>query len=91
MDFLQLAGKTIVVFGVANKKSVAWHIGKTLEDCGAEVVYVVRSEERKQSLQKLMNDRTVHVCDVEYEEQIENVLGTNDAELFNLIFIPEYL
>ena len=73
MNFLQLAGKTIVVFGVANKKSVAWHIGKTLEDCGAVVVYVVRSEERKQSLQKLMNDRTVYVCDVEYEEQIKNV------------------
>lgn len=73
MDFLQLAGKTIVVFGVANKKSVAWHIGKTLEECGAKVVYVVRSEERKQSLQRLMDDRTVFVCDVEFEEQIENV------------------
>ncbi len=35
MDFLQLADKTIVVFGVANKKSVAWHIGKTLEESGA--------------------------------------------------------
>ncbi len=73
MDFLQLAGKTIVVFGVANKKSVAWHIGKTLEEHGAIVVYVVRSEQRKQSLQKLMGERTVYVCDVEFETQIEQV------------------
>ena len=56
MDFLQLEGKTIVVFGVANKKSIAWHIGQTLEDCGAIVVYVVRSPERRDSLAKLMGD-----------------------------------
>jgi enoyl-[acyl-carrier protein] reductase I len=73
MDFLQLSGKTIVVFGVANKKSVAWHIGKTLEEVGAEVVYVVRSESRLESTSKLLADRPVFVCDVEFEEQITNV------------------
>ncbi|MEL7498264.1 MAG: SDR family oxidoreductase [Planctomycetota bacterium] len=73
MDFLQLAGKTIVVFGVANKKSVAWHIGKTLEEAGATVVYVVRSLARKESLNKLMGDRPCFICDVEFEEQIEAV------------------
>jgi enoyl-[acyl-carrier protein] reductase I len=73
MDFLQLTNKTIVVFGVANKKSVAWHIGKTLEEHGAKVIYVVRSPERKQSLAKLMGERTVYVCDVEFEDQIAAV------------------
>lgn len=73
MDFLQLAGKTIVVFGVANKKSVAWHIGKTLEDFGAIVVYVVRSPERRESVSKLMGDRPCFICDVEFDEQIERV------------------
>ena len=73
MDFLQLNDKTIVVFGVANKKSIAWHVGKTLEEAGATIVYVVRSPERRDSLKKLMGDRTVYVCDVEYEDQIEAV------------------
>ncbi len=73
MDFLKLTGKTIFVFGVANKKSVAWHIGKTLEEHGAKVVYVVRSDQRKESLSKLMADRDVYVCDVEFEDQIESV------------------
>ena len=73
MDFLQLAGKTIVVFGVANKKSVAWHIGKTLEEVGATVVYVVRSAERRESVAKLMGNRTCFICDVEFEDQIERV------------------
>lgn len=74
-DFLALSGKTLLVFGVANKKSVAWHVAKTLEEVGAKVVYVVRSEERKQSLTKLLADREVHVCDVEFEEQIERLKG----------------
>ncbi|MDB6115549.1 MAG: fabI [Lacunisphaera sp.] len=64
-DFLQLTGKTILVMGVANKKSVAWHIAKTLEEQGARVVYSVRSEERKKSLDALLADRPVFVCDVE--------------------------
>ena len=72
-DFLQLNGKTIVVFGVANKKSVAWFIAKTLEENGANVVFVVRSESRKESLAKLLGDRPVFVCDVEHQEQIDFV------------------
>ncbi len=74
MDFLQLGGKTIVVFGVANKKSVAWHVGQTLEEVGAQVVYVVRNQQRYDSLaEKLLTDRPVFVCDVEYEDQIARV------------------
>jgi enoyl-[acyl-carrier protein] reductase I len=71
MSFLQLVGKSVLVFGVANRKSVAFHIAKVLEEEGARVVYVVRSQQRKQSLAKLLADREVHVCDVESEEQIQ--------------------
>lgn len=70
MDFLQLTGKTFLVFGVANRKSVAFHIGRVLREAGAEVVYVVRSPQRKQSVGKLLGDAEVYVCDVEHEEQI---------------------
>ncbi len=72
-DFLGLEGKTVVVFGVANKKSVAYHVAKTLEEAGAIVVYVVRSEARRESLRKLLGDAEVHICDVEFEEQIDSV------------------
>ena len=48
MDFLQLAGKSVLVFGVANRKSVAWHIGQVLAAAGAKVVYVVRHAERRE-------------------------------------------
>jgi enoyl-[acyl-carrier protein] reductase I len=75
MDFLALSDKTLLVFGVANKKSVAYHVARTLEDVGARVVYVVRSEERRQSVAKLLEGREIHVCDVEFEEQIARLAG----------------
>ena len=74
MDFLQLAGKTLLVFGVANKKSVAYAVGKTLEEVGARVVYVVRSQERRESVAKLLAPAEIHVCDVEFEEQIARLV-----------------
>ncbi|MHC2070952.1 enoyl-ACP reductase FabI [Bremerella sp. T1] len=72
-DFLKLSGKNIVVTGVANRKSVAWHIAKTLEEAGANVLYVVRSEARKESTAKLLAGRQVYVCDVEFQEQIDKL------------------
>jgi len=69
-DFLQLAGKTVLVLGVANRKSVAWHVGRLLTEVGADVIYSVRSEARRESLRKLVGDAPVFVCDVEREEEI---------------------
>jgi enoyl-[acyl-carrier protein] reductase I len=66
-DFLQLAGRTVLVTGIANRRSVAWHIARTLEEQGARVVYSVRSAARRQSLAALLGDRTAFVCDVEEE------------------------
>ena len=71
MNWLGLEGSKIVVFGVANKKSVAWHVGARLEEAGAEVIYVVRSVERRAQCEQLLAEREVLVCDVEFPEQIE--------------------
>lgn len=75
MSFLNLEGKTFLVTGVANKKSVAHHIGKTLESEGAKVLYSVRSEHRKQSVRKLLDPAPIFVCDVEHEDQIDRLRG----------------
>lgn len=74
-DFLQLTGKTFVVLGVANKKSVAWFIAKALEEQGAKVVYSVRSEARKKSLETQLAGRPVFLCDVEQEGAAERLAG----------------
>jgi enoyl-[acyl-carrier protein] reductase I len=66
-DFLQVAGKTFLVQGVANRKSVAWFIARLLEEQGARVVYAVRSESRKKSLETLLAGKPVFLCDAEEE------------------------
>ena len=70
-DFLGLTGKTFLVMGVANKKSVAYRIATIIEQSGGEVIYSVRSESRKNSLAKLLRDRRVLICDVEKQEEID--------------------
>lgn len=70
MDFLQLAGKRILVFGVANRKSVAYHVGRVLAEAGAQCVYVVQTEAIRQSCEKLLPGSDVYACDVEHEDQI---------------------
>jgi enoyl-[acyl-carrier protein] reductase I len=72
-DFLKLSGKTFLVQGVANKKSVAWFIAKSLEEQGARVIYAVRSESRRKSLESLLAGRSVFVCDVEQEGAAEKL------------------
>ena len=73
MDFLRIEGKTFVIFGLANKKSVAAAIGRVLVDQGARVIHVVRSEERRVTARKLFPDSAVFVCDVEDENNIRRV------------------
>ena len=66
MSFLGINGKTFLVAGVANRKSVAWSVAKLLENEGAKVIYSVRSENRKNELEKALKDKPVLVCDFEY-------------------------
>lgn len=72
-DFLQLAGKTVLVCGVANKKSVAWHTARLLHNAGAKVVYAVRSERRREQIAPLVAGSDVFVCDVERQEEIDRL------------------
>jgi len=79
-DFLQLSGKTVAVFGAANRKSVAWFIGNTLAGAGAQVVHVVRDEKTREEVEGLVRKDAarrptspVLTCDVESQEQIDAV------------------
>src|SRR5690625_341382 len=73
MSFLNLEKKNILVLGLANRKSVAYAVGKSLIEEGANVIYSVRTPERRESVSKLVGDAPVYICDVEYPEQIERL------------------
>jgi Enoyl-[acyl-carrier-protein] reductase (NADH) len=73
MDFLDIADKTFLVFGVANKKSVAFSVGEVLSQAKANVIYSVRSVARKESVAKILPDTDIFVCDVEREQEIRKL------------------
>jgi enoyl-[acyl-carrier protein] reductase I len=70
MSFLDLDGKTFLISGVANRRSVAWHVAKTLISEGANIIYTVHSEARRESLHKLIGDAPCLICDVENQHDI---------------------
>ncbi len=82
MSFLNLSGKTFLVVGFANKKSIAWSVSRLLVEEGARVIYSVRNDRRKEELESLLNDEsTVLTCDFEQQEEIERLGETLSSEL----------
>lgn len=76
---LDFAGRTILALGVANKKSVAYHVGRLLEAGGARVIYGVHTAERREKLLDLCSDREILVCDVAHQKEIDR-LGQEIAD-----------
>lgn len=75
MSFLRLEGKTFLVVGVANKKSVAYHVAKGLEGEGAKLVLAVRDGAAVTAVEKLFPGVDVLPCNVESEEEIARLAG----------------
>lgn len=74
MSYLNLTDQKFLVVGVANRKSVAWSVAKLLESEGAEVLFCVRSEKRKQELKNLLSSkRHIFTCDFEKSADIEKL------------------
>jgi enoyl-[acyl-carrier protein] reductase I len=70
MDFLGIEGKTFLIFGVANKKSVAFAISQVLTEAGAKVVYAVQSQEMKDGVSRILPGADIYICNVEHEQEI---------------------
>lgn len=89
MSFLNLKDKTFVIFGLANKKSVATSIAKILDAEGAHIIHVVRSEARVSAARKLFPTSPVYICDVEDEQNIirvkDEIAATTQGKLSGII------
>ncbi|MDR1480853.1 MAG: SDR family oxidoreductase [Planctomycetaceae bacterium] len=73
MSFLKLESKRFLVFGVANKKSVAYHIVEMLLGEGAAVDLVVQNELIADKVRALFPKQSVFICNVENEESIKSL------------------
>ena len=80
MSFLQLQDKRFLVFGAANKKSVAYQIATMLLSENAIVDLVVRDETAAEKVQTLFPQQKVFVCNVENESEIAGLRQVLEAE-----------
>ncbi|MCM3616837.1 enoyl-ACP reductase FabI [Sutcliffiella horikoshii] len=72
---LSLNGRTYVVMGVANKRSIAWGIARSLHDAGARLVFTYAGERLEKSVRELADslerkDSFVLPCDVTKDEEV---------------------
>ena len=78
-----LTGKSGVVFGVANKNSIAWGIAKAWHNAGARLVFTYQGERLKEKVQKLVSefgeDTLVIDCDVSDDSDLDKVFNKVDA------------
>ncbi len=75
---IDLSGKTAVVFGLANKRSIAWGIAQKLHEAGASLAVCYQNERMKAEAQSLIDElgnATGFQCDVSNDQEIESLFA----------------
>jgi len=74
-----LTGKIGVVFGVANKRSIAWAIAQAWAQAGAQLAFTYQGERLRDNVEELAQafggDTLLLPCDVTRDEDIEQVFA----------------
>ncbi|TDY49576.1 enoyl-[acyl-carrier-protein] reductase [NADH] [Alicyclobacillus sacchari] len=76
-----LAGKTVVIMGVANRRSIAWAVAESVRRLGADLIFTYRSDRAGEQLQKLCADAfpdmepCIVPCDVNDDASIEQAFA----------------
>jgi len=83
-----LAGKTGIVFGVANKRSIAWAIAQAWAREGARLAFTYQGDRVKENVAELAGtfgaDTLILPCDVTKDEDIADVFQTAEAKFGKL-------
>lgn len=85
-----LEGKTGVVFGVANKRSLAWAIASRAAEEGARIALTYQGERLEENARELaasLKDPLVLPCDVARDEDIAAVFARINQEFGGLDFV----
>ncbi|MBM3944667.1 MAG: enoyl-ACP reductase [SAR202 cluster bacterium] len=87
MYSIDLSGRTGVVFGVANQRSIAWAIAQILHQAGAKLAIAYQNERLKENVEKLTadwGDVTLLECDVSQDASVEAAFATLKDKLGRL-------
>ena len=93
-----LQGRTAVVFGVANKRSIAWAIARQMQQAGAQLAITYQNERLKQEAADLIAElpnAQAFQCDVSRDEEIAQLFtqlkgryGKLDALVHSIAYAP---
>jgi len=93
-----LEGRNVVVFGVANKRSIAWAIAQQMQQAGAQLAITYQNERLKQEADDLiaaLPNSQAFQCDVSRDEEITKLFeqlktryGELDAVVHSVAFAP---
>ncbi len=100
MSAKPLEGKTGLVFGVANKRSIAWAIAQAWAEAGARLIFNYQGERLKENVEDLVStfgpDTALFPCDVTKDEEVDaffdKVSGLTDQVdflLHSVAFAPK--
>ena len=88
MYAIDLEGKNALVFGVANQRSIAWHIARALDQAGAQVTLSYLNERIRSSVEKLSGQLSstpaLIECDVSDDASVERAFEKLESEVGGL-------
>ena len=95
---LSMEGRTVVVFGVANKRSIAWAIAQHMQKAGATLAITYQNERLKQEADDMISalpNATGFQCDVSNDNeiaalftQLSSKYGKLDALVHSIAYAP---
>jgi len=95
---ISMEGRTVVVFGVANKRSIAWAIAQHMQAAGAQLAITYQNERLKQEAEDMiaaLPNATAFQCDVSSDDEIASLFaqlqakyGKLDALVHSIAYAP---
>jgi enoyl-[acyl-carrier protein] reductase I len=86
-----LKDKTGIVFGVANKRSIAWATAQALHQAGARLAFAYQGERLKENVEGLtaaeMPGSPLYSCDVSKQEEVDETFARFAADFGRLDFL----
>ncbi|NRA95723.1 MAG: enoyl-ACP reductase [Planctomycetes bacterium] len=86
-----LKGKTGLILGVANKRSIAWHIARAADHHGAKIVLTYQNERLLRGLERILEQLSepplLLQCDVTDEGQMDAVFASIRDQVGHLDFL----
>ena len=84
---IDLTGRNAVIFGVANDRSIAWAIARTLAEAGARIALTYQNERLQSRVARLaesLDDPVLLQCDASDDDQIKGVFDAIGSRMGSL-------